>query len=80
MNTSPIYFGLMIVVLAVIAGIVYFTGKRKIKRLTPLAGLAFGFVLSGLMFGEARYGLMAIGILLAVVDILRKWRRSRNLP
>ncbi len=44
MSASPVYIAIAIVVLAVIAGLVYFAGRRKEKRLTPLAGLAFAFV------------------------------------
>jgi uncharacterized membrane protein YjgN (DUF898 family) len=68
-----------IVVLAVIAVLVFLVrGKRAQNRITPLAGVAFAFVLAGILFGEDRligYGLMGIGVILAVVDILN---RSRN--
>jgi hypothetical protein len=45
--------------------------KRQ-NRLTPLAGLAFTFIIAGILFGENRilgYGLMGIGVLMAVIDI-----------
>ena len=49
------------------------------NRLTPLAGLAFAFVLAGIFFGEnrlIRYGLIGIGIILAVVDIIIRSRKK----
>jgi hypothetical protein len=76
MNISQIYIAVSIVVLAVIALLVFVVRKNRTgNRITPLAGLALGFVLAGLFFGKDRfigYGLMGVGILLAVVDIFRK--------
>jgi amino acid transporter len=78
MNISHVYIAVSIVVLAVIALFVFFLSKnRKENRLTPLASLAFGFVLVGILFGHDRfigYSLMGVGVLLAVVDILRRPR------
>ena len=80
MNISQIYIVVSIVVLAVIAFLVFFVSKnRKENRLTPLASLAFGFVLAGLFFGEDRfigYGLMGVGVLLAVVDMFNKSKKT----
>ncbi len=81
MSASQVYIAIALVVLAVIAGLVHFAGKRKEKRLTPLAGLAFAFVLAGLFFGQERwlgYGLLGIGVILAVVDIFRKGKPSND--
>ena len=76
MNTSQIYIAVSIVVLAVIALLVVFKDQsRKENRLTPLAGLAFGFVLAGIFFGRDRligYSLLGIGVILAVIDIFKK--------
>jgi len=52
-------------------------GKKAENRITPLASLAFAFVLAGIIFGEDRlvgYGLMGIGVILAVADILNRAR------
>ncbi|MCP4258613.1 MAG: hypothetical protein GY774_14100 [Planctomycetes bacterium] len=76
MNASQIYIAISIVVLAIIALLVVFMGKsRKENRLTPLAGLAFGFILAGIIFADNRligYSLLAIGVIIAVIDILKK--------
>ena len=76
MNASQIYIAISIAVLAVIALLVIFLGKsRKENRLTPLAGLAFGFILAGIIFGRDRligYSLLGIGVILAVIDIFKK--------
>ncbi|MBN1782372.1 hypothetical protein JW948_14655, partial [bacterium] len=67
-----------IAVLAVVAVIVFLLrGKKAENKITPLASLAFSFVLAGILFGEDRpvgYGLMGIGIILAVADILKRTR------
>ncbi len=80
MITSQIYIAISIVVLAIIALVVFFVNKnKKDKKLTPLAGLAFGFVLSGIVFGDDRligYSLMGIGIILAVIDIIKKSKKK----
>jgi hypothetical protein len=71
-----------ITVLAVIAILAFGVGRsRNVRLLTPLAGLAFAFVLAGLLFGEDRvpgYGLLAVGVILAVVDIARKLRSGSS--
>ncbi|MHC4497266.1 MAG: alpha/beta hydrolase family protein, partial [Planctomycetota bacterium] len=76
MNTSQIYIAVSIAVLTSIALLVLFIGKsRRENRLTPLAGLAFGFVLAGILFGDDRligYSLLRIGVILAVTDMFKK--------
>jgi len=79
MTMSIAYIGVSIVVLAVVAILVFFVSKgTRENRLTPLAGLAFGFVLAGILFGDDRvvgYGLMGVGVVLAIVDIVMRWRK-----
>ncbi len=78
MTTSLAFVAISIAVLAIVAILVFLVrGKRVENRMTPLAGLAFAFVVAGILFGEDRlvgYGLMGIGIVLALADI---WNRSR---
>jgi hypothetical protein len=75
MKMSQIYIAISIVVLAVIALLVIVSGKsKKQNRLTPLAGIAFGFILAGIVFGDDRlvgYSLMGIGVVIAIVDIFK---------
>jgi hypothetical protein len=70
------YVVVSVVAIAVIAVLVFLTGRRREQnRLTPLAGLAFAFVVAGIIFGEERiigYGLMGVGVILAVVDIVNR--------
>lgn len=76
MPTSGIYLAIAIVVLLVVVVIAFILGRREPhNNLTPLGGLAFGFVIAGILFGEnglVGYGLMGIGVILAVVDIIRR--------
>ena len=78
MNISQIYIAVAIVIMAVIALTAFLTRKnRQESRPSTLAGLAFLFVLAGLFFGDNRligYALMAVGVILAVIDMFRKMR------
>lgn len=78
MSVSQGYIALSVVVLLVIAVLLVWVGrKRGESRLTPLAGLAFAFVVAGTLFGSSRfigYGLMTVGVLLAVADIFNRKR------
>jgi hypothetical protein len=80
MNISQIYIAVSIAVLAVVAFFIFAVRKNgKENRLTPLASLAFGFVLAGIVFGNDRligYGLMGVGVLLAVFDIFNRSKRN----
>jgi len=75
-NTSQIYIVISIVVLAIIVLLVFFMGKsRKDRKFTPLAGLAFAFILAGIIFSDDRligYSLIGVGVILAVIDIFKK--------
>jgi hypothetical protein len=76
MNISQMYIIVAIVILAVIALLVFVVGKKaRGRQLTPVASLAFAFVLGGILFGEngvVGYGLIAAGVVLAVVDMINK--------
>ena len=75
---QPVYIIIAIVALAVVALLVFFVRKKKENRLTPLASLAFAFTLAGILFSDDRligYGLMGVGVLLAVVDIFNRLKR-----
>jgi len=80
MNLSQMYIAVAIVVLMILALLVFvFSKNRKVTRLTPLASLAFGFILAGILFGDNRsigYSLMGIGALLAIVDIFRNRNKT----
>jgi uncharacterized membrane protein len=75
---SQVFIAVSVAVLAAIAVLVFFVGKgRRENRLTPLASLAFAFVLAGILFGDDRligYSLLGIGVILAVVDMFRRSR------
>lgn len=77
METSQIYILISVIVLLIIAIILFFVKKNNSeKKLTPLAGIAFAFILFGIFFDDSRwigYGLMGIGVLLAVIDIIKKY-------
>ncbi|MFA5049839.1 MAG: hypothetical protein WC501_02425 [Candidatus Micrarchaeia archaeon] len=76
MDASHIYIVISILVLAVIAISLFFLNKNKEnKKLTPFAGLAFAFVIAGILFSDdpgIGYLLIGIGIIFAVIDIIKK--------
>ena len=76
METSQLYILVSIVVLAIAALLIFLIQTdRTENRLKPLDGLAFGFILAGILFGEGRplgYSLLGIGVLLAVVDMVNR--------
>ncbi len=82
METSQIYIVISIIILAIIALWVGFksnSGNRK--RLSPLAGIAFAFILAGLFCGDYRtlgYSLIGFGIILSVIDIVMKFRGNKG--
>ena len=80
MNPSTVYIIISIVVIAAVALLVFLvSGKKKKNRITPLAGLAFSFVTAGIIFGDDRligYGLMGVGIVLAVIDIIIRMKQK----
>ncbi len=84
MNASQIYIAISIAILAIIAVLLLFVSKRKKpggKIFTPLAGLAFGFILAGLFFGEERpigYSLTGMGVILAVVDMFKRPKSKKH--
>jgi len=76
MNRSQIYIVVSIVVLAIIALLIFFVSKnKKGKKLTPLTGLAFGFIVAGIVFSDVRlisYSLIGVAVILAIIDMFRK--------
>jgi RsiW-degrading membrane proteinase PrsW (M82 family) len=84
MNMQTANILIAIVALAIVALLVFVVkGKRQEKTLSPLAGLAFGFILAGILFTSERlisYGLMGIGVALAVVDMFVSKRGQVDNP
>jgi len=78
MDASQIYILIAVVVLLIIAILVVFVKKKGVKPFTPLVGLAFAFILAGIIFGDSRavgYSLMGIGVILAIIDIIQKLKK-----
>ena len=82
MDTAQIYIFISLVVLAIIALVFLLLPRNKgSKRLTPLAGLAFGLIIAGSMFSESwyiGYGLIGTGVILAIADIIKKLRADKR--
>jgi hypothetical protein len=65
-------------VLAIIAITVILRRKEQ-KPLSKITILAFSFIIAGILFGENRligYGLLGVGIILAIIDIVQKSKQS----
>ncbi len=76
MTVPEVYLVSALVVLGIIVLVIFWL-RRKEYRISPLLSLAFAFVVAGIIFGERRvvgYGLMSVGIILAIIEWVR-WRR-----
>ena len=74
-NILLVVAGMAIIVLILLL----LTQKEEKKRLTPLAGLAFGLFIAGIVFGEHKllgYGLIGTGIILSIIDIIVKNKKE----
>ena len=74
-NILLVVAGLAIIILILLL----LTQKEENKKLTPLAGLAFGFFIAGIFYGEQKllgYGLIGTGIILATIDIILKNKKE----
>ncbi len=80
MKPSTIFLLISLIALVFIGFLIFIAGKRpRGSRLTPLAGLAFASILFGIFFGEdplLGYGLIGIGVILAVIDMIQKRRKT----
>ncbi len=81
MEASQIYILISLVGFLIITILMIFLrGESKNKRkkiITPLTSLAFGFVLTGIIFSSIKlvgYSLMGIGIVFAIVDMVERLR------
>jgi len=81
MNASQIYIALSVATLVIVALLVFFiSGRKKEEAFTPMTILAFGFILTGILYSNDRllnYSLMGIGVTLAIVDMVRKIREKK---
>ncbi len=81
MTTSTAFKLISIIVIVIVAVLVFFVSKNRVENhLTPLASLAFGFILAGILFGEIRYlgyGLMGVGVIIAVIDIFARGKTKQ---
>jgi multisubunit Na+/H+ antiporter MnhB subunit len=79
MDASQVYIFISVIILALVAIALYFASRKRPKEgLSKLAALAFAFIIAGIIFGEDRligYGLLGVGVLLALVDIYYKLRQ-----
>ncbi len=79
MNVSQAYIALSIVVLLVILALIVLVRRHEfVAPLRPLAGIAFAAGLTGALVIENRiigYGFMAAGLVLAVIDIIKREKR-----
>jgi len=80
MDLVHAYVAIAVGALLIVALLVFRAARRPGRgRLSPLAGLAFALVASAVVFGEQRsigYGLIAGGVVLAVLDLVRRMRAA----
>ena len=80
MEAATIYIIIAALTLVALVVVIVLLGRGGIgERLSPLASIAFIFIIAGIFFSDDRvigYGLMGIGIAVAIVDIIVKRRRG----
>lgn len=78
MNPATIYILIAIIGLALITVALFLLRKKKKEKFTPLTGLAFAFIISGMIFDSRiiAYSLMGMGIALAITDMILKLKKK----
>lgn len=75
MNAISIYIAILIIAgLAIMLDLV-FVYNRQNKRISRLAAISFAFVIAGIFLGGQKligYSLLGVGVILAIIDIVRK--------
>lgn len=72
------YILIAVVALAIIVAGIFLAKKKTQKPISKLAGIAFLFIIAGIVFGGDKltgYGLIGVGLILAAVDIVKKSKR-----
>ncbi|MBG0787880.1 MAG: hypothetical protein H0S79_22560 [Anaerolineaceae bacterium] len=76
MPAGTIFMIISIVALVTIVAFVFLIKRSsERKRLSPLTGVAFAFIIAGMLFEDNRfmgYALLGVGIIISVVDIIIK--------
>jgi hypothetical protein len=79
MSGSLPYVALSIVILGIVAILAVFISRKKKKAiLSKLSAFSFFLIVAGIFWGENRfvgYGLIGIGIIFAVIDMVRKIKK-----
>ncbi len=79
MNALSIYLAIAVIAgLAIVMNLVFDYNKKE-KGLSRLAGLAFAFVIAGIFLGGQKligYSLFAVGVIMAIIDIIQKSKRK----
>lgn len=81
MNDASIYILIAIIALAGIVIISILKGKEIKKPFSPLAAIAFAFVIAGIAFGTNRmvgYGLMSTGVIIAIIDVIIRLKVKKS--
>ena len=80
MEASQIYILIAISVLAIVGLLVFVLRKDKKKeKFTPLVGIAFGFILAGILFSNPAwlgYSFFGVAIILSVIDMIIKLKKK----
>ena len=79
MESSQIYILISLGILLTIFLVLFFLRRnKKQKRMTILSSLAFAFVIAGIVFRDNQimsYIFLGMGILLAIIDAIRKIKK-----
>jgi hypothetical protein len=76
-NFTSVYILILVFALVTVVILIFSIRKNdRQQRFTPLAGIAFAFIIASIVFSDSGrilgYTLMGIGIVVAIVDIFLK--------
>lgn len=77
MDLSQPYVWIAIIALIIVALLVFIIKRGRVNKMTPLASLAFVFIILGVIFGENKwtgYSLIGVGVILSIIDVILKRR------
>lgn len=68
------YVAILVIVLAVVAGVTIYRNRKNQKRLSRLGAFAFLLVLFGIFFGENKlvgYSFIGLGLVVCLIDTIK---------
>ena len=80
MEASELYIIIAVSIFLILGFVVFILRRHKKKeKFTPLVGIAFGFILAGILFSNPAwigYSFFGVAIILSVIDMIIKLKKK----